>query len=168
MNLIDGIIIVILLIFVGTNLALGLVHALGAIVGLVLGLLIARFYYLPLGELLAPALFEKEGIAKVAAFVFIFFLISKLFALFVHFLQKIVRWLPFGSLVDRVGGILIGLIEGVLVLSILIFFLFSFVRKDSVLEKEINESEFAKFHITVSHLTIPLLPKALREIKDKF
>lgn len=165
MNLIDGAIIIVLLMFIGTNLALGLVHALGAIVGFLLGMLVARYYYLPFAELLEPALLERQGIAKVLAFVIIFFIVQRAFALFVHLVQKVVRWLPFGGLVDRVGGIVVGFIEGLLVISILAFFLSQYLQPTSRLGQEFATSSFAQAHLVIAQITVPLLPKALQEAK---
>ena len=166
MNLIDGAIIILLLMFIGTNLALGLVHAVGGIVGFLFGILVARYYYLPLAALLEPALLERQGIAKVLSFVIIFIIVQRAFALIVHLLQKVVRWIPFGGLVDRVGGMVVGLIEGLLVVSILAFFLSRYLEPSSRLGQEFAASTLAQAHLTIARLTVPLLPVALQETKD--
>ena len=88
-TLVDVILIVIVLAFVMLGFFMGLISAIGALIGLVLGTWAAISYFAPVADWLAPYLFSYTGLSKTVAFMAIFLIINRLTALIFLLIYKI-------------------------------------------------------------------------------
>jgi membrane protein required for colicin V production len=115
MNWLDIVIIAGVVWFAFTGLTAGLIREIAAIGGLILGVLVAGRYYSALGEKLV---FISDGdVAKIVAFLVIFFAI----ALAAHLLARLLRGLASLLLLgwaDRVGGALFGFGKGFILVEV--------------------------------------------------
>ena len=67
-SLTDVILIVIILIFALTGFIWGLIHGIGALIGLAAGIFVAFSYYLPVADWLTPIFLGNSVLAKIVSF----------------------------------------------------------------------------------------------------
>ncbi|MBP9869792.1 CvpA family protein [Patescibacteria group bacterium] len=127
MLIIDIILLIGLLGFVGAGAKDGFIHTLGRLVGAVVGFVIARSWSASVTPLLD--LFMPAGIARVLAFIFIFLLITRLVG-FVFKLAdgafKILSILPFLKSINALLGGILGFFEGVIISGGIIYLIVTF------------------------------------------
>lgn len=124
-TLTDVILIVILTVFTALGFFMGFVQAIGALIGLFLGVWLAGLYYGDLAYWLANFFPWSLGPAlNIIVFIFIFVLVNRFVSLLFWFINKIFKLskvIPFVGSVDKVGGLLLGFMEGVLMIAFSIF-----------------------------------------------
>ncbi len=120
MNIFDILILVILGAFTLKGLLRGLMKELCTLVGLLAGALLALNFSQPLATRMVAAFSLPEQLCAVLAFLAIFLLTMLLFGLIGMVLSRYVKLMYVGGL-NRVAGGLFGLIQGVIIVSLLIF-----------------------------------------------
>ena len=112
----------------------GLVRTLGGLIGTVVGTIVAS-------RLVGPAyerfgwLFGGGGTGKVVVFLLVYFLFGRLFSLAFWLIRTIFgwfAWIPLAGVVDRVFGAVFGLIEGIVFVSVALFFALQYLPDDAV------------------------------------
>ena len=121
MGLVDILIWAILLIFVVKGFLKGLVREICSLLGLVAGGWAAFKYYPFLAEAMRPFIHLPHHVALSLSFVLIFFLLGLLFYLLGHLLTVVFKIMLLGG-VNRIGGMLFGLLEGAFILCIGLYF----------------------------------------------
>lgn len=121
MSLVDILILAVLLIFVIKGFMKGLVREVCSLLGLLAGGWASFRYYHYLAEAIRPFVHLPQHIARAISFVLLFLIIGLLFYLFGHLLTAIFRIMLLGS-VNRIGGVLFGLLEGAAILCIVLYF----------------------------------------------
>ncbi len=117
----------------------GISRELTSLVGLILGLGLAFRYYPELASELRLRFPSISSFSVVIAFALIFFLVIVFFSIIGVLLNKLLKAVWLGWL-DRWGGAVFGLVEAVLILSVLFFAismlpdvpLIKFIKKDSL------------------------------------
>jgi len=117
MNLFDIFILIVLAFFALKGLLRGLVNEASSLVGLVLGVWIAYRYYPIISVPIKKSLHIPEHFAAFLAFMMLLALAGVLAHLFGNFVTKALSLVMLGGL-NRIGGILFGVAEGVLLLSV--------------------------------------------------
>lgn len=120
MNIFDILILVILVAFVIKGLIRGLMKELCTLIGLIVGALLALNYHKPLATSMVSAFSLPDQLCAILAFLVIFLLTALLFVFVGMILSRYVKLMYVGGL-NRVAGGLFGLIQGVLILSLLVF-----------------------------------------------
>lgn len=116
--LVNIILLVLLLGFVGTGLKDGFIYTLGRIVGAVIGFIIARTWSIGLGSFFA--FFMPTGWARFVAFLIIFTFISRIVGFFFKLADsafKILSFIPFLKSINNFLGALLGIIEGIILIG---------------------------------------------------
>ncbi|OQA36936.1 MAG: Colicin V production protein [Parcubacteria group bacterium ADurb.Bin326] len=170
-TLVDVILILIVFSFVAIGFGLGLIRSIGALIGLVIGTWVAGRYFMPVADWLTPILMGRESLAKILAFILVFFIINRLVVLIFHFLSKgfdVLSFLPFAKTFNRLGGLILGLIEGVLTAGLLVYAISKLAPDISFVQNNIASSSVAHFLVSWSWRLIALLPEALRKIISIF
>ena len=121
MSLVDILILAVLLIFVIKGFMKGLVREVCSLLGLLAGGWASFRYYHYLAEAIRPFVHLPQHIARAISFLLLFLIIGLLFYLFGHLLTAIFRIMLLGS-VNRIGGLLFGLLEGAAILCIILYF----------------------------------------------
>jgi len=152
--------------FIALNMFMGLIHALGSVVGLVGGLLLARWFYIPVSAYINPLVLGYSPAARAVAFVLIFFLVARVVGLIFHIAQKILRILPLVPTMDRLGGAALGLVEGVLAIGISLSLLLQTLNPAGAWSQAIATSSLAGWLIAAAHVLFPLIPQAYRYIRE--
>jgi len=170
-TLVDVILLLIVFAFVLLGFVFGLIKTIGSLVGLVAGTWLAGHYFQPLAEWLAPIIGGNEAIGRVVAFLIIFTIINRLVVFIFHLLDRafgLLSFIPFAKLINRLGGLLLGLAEGVLTLGVMIYVLSKFLSESDFIKNTIGDSQVAHYLVFVAKWLIWLLPEALAKIDSIF
>ena len=89
----------------------------------------------------------------------IFWIINKVF--------NLVSIIPFTKSLNRILGALLGLIEGVLVLGVIIYFVSRFVTSEWFISV-LASSKVAVLLVDIASVLTPLLPALLRQLQSVF
>ena len=121
MNFVDILIWGVLLLFVVKGFLKGLVKEACSLLGLLAGGWAAFKYYHYLAELIRPLIHLPQSIALALSFIGIFLVIGLLFYLFGHLLTVVCKIMLLGG-INRIGGVLFGLLEGAFLLCMVLYF----------------------------------------------
>ena len=121
MNLVDILIWAVLLIFMAKGFWKGLIREVCTLVGLVAGGWAAFRYSSSLAEASQSFIHLPQHVASALSFLLIFFLVGLLFFLFGHLLTVIFKVMLLGG-VNRIGGVIFGLLEGAFILCMVLYF----------------------------------------------
>lgn len=160
----DLILLLIFFGFVGAGFYFGLVHTLGAIIGAFVGIFAAGSLY----DDIAP-FFEffliKPSVARVLAFILVLLFASRLVGYAIHAMDsafKIAKLIPFATMVNRLGGALLGFIEATLILGTVLF-VASHFDLSPALNEAINNSAFAGLLTGLTGFLVPLIPDSISQ-----
>lgn len=120
MNVVDIAVLVVLAAFALKGLFRGLLKELCSLLGLLAGAFLAFRFHAPLAEVLARSFGLHAQVGTVAAFILLFLATVAFFAVLGHILSRFVRFLFLGGF-NRVAGGLFGLVQGVLLLTLVLF-----------------------------------------------
>ena len=170
MTIIDITLLVMLGGFILAGFWFGLIHMIGAVIGIAVGAVLSSRLYEPVAQFVFGITDWNLNLLRVLSFTLLFILINRIIGLLVHVADKafsFVSWLPFMKTFNRLFGALLGLIEGTLVLGLLVYVASRFPIT-AASEMVFRDSLIAKLLITVGNLMEPLLPKALQTIQSIF
>lgn len=168
MSFFDLILLIILLLFAGAGFRFGLIHAVGSLVGIAVGLVVAGRTYEVVALKIVPYIGGSEPLARFLVYVVIFILVNRLVGVLFWLLEKTYNLLaivPGLKLINRSLGALLGLIEGILVLGV-IFHLIGRVPVLGTAMTPIARSQLAQWILSVSSLLLPLLPQWFRNLTE--
>ncbi|NMB48025.1 CvpA family protein [Candidatus Kuenenbacteria bacterium] len=167
MLLIDIILLIIILGFIVNGWQLGLLKTLGALVGILVGIVLASHFFTELAYLFTPIFGGRENLARIISFIAIFLIANGVIAMGIWLLRgtlKLLSFVPFVKLIDHVGGALIGLICGVFVLGILIIVIDKYPTIN-FLTVYFEQSRIVPYLAKGSSVLMPLLPEAVKQVK---
>ncbi len=170
-TLIDVVLIIIFFGFVFAGFALGLIRSIGAIVGLIAGTWVAGHYFMAFADWLTPILGGNGSIAKIISFLVIFSIVNRLIVLVFHLINKFFHLLsiiPFLSSMNRIGGVILGALEGLLTLGVIIYIVAKFAPDSAFVTNTLNNSQIAHFLVYAATWLIKLLPTAFNNIVSVF
>lgn len=163
MSATDVILLILLFGFVWAGFWFGLIQTLGGIVGVVAGAIIAGRTYTTVGGWIGGEN-TRLGLADWLAFTFIFVAINRVVAIATGTVGKIlhvVKVVPGVSSANRLGGALVGLVEGVLVLGLLVNLAQRFAVGQAFTQS-LENSPVADILGTIGASLLPLLPEAIQ------
>lgn len=140
---------------------MGLIEAVGSLVGIILGAWLGGIFYKDIGDWLSSFMFGQKNVAYVIAFVLIYVVSSKAVGIIFWLLNKvfkIIAMIPFLKTINRVAGAVLGLVEAVLILGVILIFLSHFPFS-SWLTNELAKSQLALWLMAIAKILTPLLPK---------
>lgn len=157
----DVILIVVITAFTMLGFFMGLISAIGALVGLVVATWAASNYFMLLAEWLNPYVLNHEGIAKTVSFLVIFFLVNRLVAILFWVVNKIfglVSIIPFLKSINRLGGAILGFVEGVIITGTAIFVTMKFVTDIAWLSENLDASRVAHWLVWTTQFLSNFIP----------
>jgi len=161
----DIIIIIVLVCFTLLGLMRGLIRQLGSILVFFIALWLAHTFQDNLALYITPSLkdwkFLAQPLAKSIGFFFIFFVGSFLLNLLVRLADKVFNTfttLGFVKATNRIGGALIGLLEGLLLISVILYVLSFFGPSFVGMQKWMKESKTVPLFAKTVYVVKPLLP----------
>jgi membrane protein required for colicin V production len=168
MTVLDLILVLILFFFTASGLRFGLIHTLGALVGTVVGVLIAGNYFEEGAELIKGVLLNNVNLARVFAFIIIFVLSSRLVGLVFWIIDrafKVVSIIPFLKSINRLAGAILGFLEGAVILGIILIFIDKFPFSEAIIPA-IDGSSVAQWLLGYGKILAPLLPEAVKLLQS--
>jgi membrane protein required for colicin V production len=161
MNWLDIVIIIILAIQTFAGFSQGFIKALGGLIGLIVGIVLAGRYYETLANSLFSFIDNQDG-ANIAAFIVILVVVWAIFSIVAGLLTKLVSVVFLGG-VNRIAGAVFGLLMGALFVGAALAAWASFFGSGSLADSRIATFLLDKFPIVLS-----LLPSQFDSIRDFF
>ncbi len=146
----------------------GLIHTLGSLIGTVFGVYLASRYYEPAANWLINLTGWDANISRVVIFILAFIVINRLVGLAFWIVDRIlslVTRLPFIRSINRLFGLIFGLLEGALVIGIIFYFIARFPVGDRFMAL-VAQSQVIPPTVKLAALLWPLLPDAIRTLKS--
>ncbi len=163
MSIIDIIIIIVLALFVYKGVKLGLIEAIGGIIGLFVGAFMAGRYYDQVAEMIKGVLFGSEILANIVGFLLVFIVVNRGIALIFWILDKIfhiIAIIPFLKSINYFLGGVFGLVEGIIFIGIIVFFL-SLLPFTENFQAKLEQSRFNGLLKTVGKIADPFIPDTI-------
>lgn len=170
MSLLDFILLIILFGFVWFGFWAGLIKTLGSLIGVFVGTFFAGMWYESAAGLAKPFVGGNELAAQIVGFILVFIIASQLVGvifLIINKVFKILTIIPGLKLINRLGGGILGFIEGTLVLGIVLQFA-GRLPLSAYWSDQMATSAVIKYFISLSGWLVPLFPKALETAKSLF
>lgn len=167
MTLFDLILILIVFGFGWFGFWFGLIHAVGGLIGLILGSAVASRYYDNLASKVVFIFNGNVNLANIVSFLVIYIIGNRLVGFVFYIFDKILKPiinLPFLKAINRVGGGIIGLIEGVLTVGLFLYFISRFPLP--WMASLIEQSKIAWYFVKMANLLLPLLPEVLKKVES--
>jgi len=146
----------------------GLVHSLGSLIGTFFGAYLATRFFGPVSALIIRLTGWNLKYTEVIIFILLFFIINRLIGLAFLMIYKVINViikLPFVGSINRVLGLVFGLCEGGLVLGLILFFVARYPLSEKFMTA-IGGSQIAPYLIKLAGVFMPLVPEALKLLKD--
>lgn len=167
MTLFDFLLILSLVGFVWFGFWFGIIHMVGGLVGTVAGAWLAGHFYDKLTGPLQMLLGTNSTWVELLSFVFIFIVANRLVGFIFYILDRTFRFIsviPFLKTINHLGGALLGLIEGVLVIGLTLYFA-NRIDLPIMVEEAIVASRVALKFISIASVLVPLLPDIIKQVQ---
>jgi membrane protein required for colicin V production len=154
--------------FVFYGLFFGLVKTAGNLLGFFIGLWIAINFYLPVFDWIKSLFFGNIILGKIICFFVIYALANRLVVLGFGILNKIFNLLsiiPFLKTINRLGGAVLGFIEGGFLLGVILFTMTNNPILAKIFSPWLSNSEFSPFLIKFARSITPLIPQILKKLE---
>jgi uncharacterized membrane protein required for colicin V production len=168
MNWLDILIILSIIGYVWGGFAAGLIHAIGSLVGMFVGIIVAARTYDQFGNVLEPTFGGNGVFADIAAFILLFLIVSRLIGVAFYFVNKmynLIAIVPGMKLLNKIGGAVFGLIEGGLFAGITLQFM-TRLPISTPLSAAIDDSALAQWSLSIAAWLVPLFPAALKDAEN--
>ena len=168
MSIVDVVLLLLLFGFVFFGFWVGLIHALGGLVGAIVGAVVASRLFEPIVQQWGYLLGGNQNLARIVIFLIIFIIVNRLVGLAFWIIEKmfgVISVIPFLKTINRLGGAVFGLIEGVLVIGVSLYVASRFPLGATFTES-LQGSSVAKKLLEVSGIITPLLPVFLKQIRS--
>ena len=169
MTLIDIILLILLGGFVLFGFWFGIIHSLGALFGVLIGAGISTRYFETVTQWIHPYSGGPINVVRIVVFIILFILINRLVGFVFYVLDKTFRFalmLPFLAGFNRLGGAVIGLVEGALVLGLILYFSEAYPISDKYAKMILEQSSVAHYLLNTAKILMPLLPQAMKDLES--
>ncbi len=161
MNWLDIVIIVVIVISAFMGLRMGLIKSVLSLAGVIVGVILAGRYYIPLSEMLS--FIPHAGAAKIVAFVIILVVVMIIATIAGWLLSWAISKIMLGW-VNRVGGAILGLVLGAIFCGALVATWVRFLG----INPAVTESRLAVVLLNYFPLILALLPDEFDTIRSFF
>ncbi|OGL64542.1 hypothetical protein A3B21_03575 [Candidatus Uhrbacteria bacterium RIFCSPLOWO2_01_FULL_47_24] len=154
----DLILILIIFSFVLFGLWFGLIHAIGGLLGTLVGSVVAAKYYKRFGA---------TNLSQVISFIVLFTLGSRVTGFIFYGMEKLLKIaniLPGIKTINRLAGGILGLVEGLVIIGVALVFATKFPFP--MLITAVGKSELAQFLIGVGTTILPIFPQVLKQVQE--
>ncbi len=168
MTLFDLILLLIVFGFVWFGFWYGLIHTLGGIISLILGVIFASRWYPAVALKILPIFGDNINLARLVAFIIIFIVARFIVFLLFRALNRVIDFLsfiPFLKTINRLAGAALGFIEGALIIGLILYFSTKFPLGANWIQLLAN-SNVAPLLIKFGNILLPLIPEAFKQIKS--
>lgn len=163
----DVILLILLSGFIFYGLFFGLIRVIGGMAGVIVGSLLASRFYLIAYDYLDFFFLGYDNLGKIFAFIFSFIVIRKMIVLVFVALNttfNIFSIIPFLTTINRVGGSILGFLEGSMIMGLILFVSSRYTIVEHWFGEYLVNSSIAPILIKISSILMPLLPSVLKEL----
>ena len=169
MIILDYIILAIVAFFIWQGYRSGFVGALGWLAGVFVGIWAANRYHPLVAQWLEPFI-DNPFFRTIVSFVAVYVIVNIVIGLLVRFLNKIFNFIPLANFTNRVLGMVIGLIEAFIVVSLLLWVLALYPFSSGPRE-QVEKSAWAPYFVLGQKVVAAMLPndfwqKTFENLKD--
>lgn len=169
MTIFDLSLILILIGFTINGLFKGLIKMLGSIASFFVAVFVAGHFHIPFYNWFSSHITGNESFLKIVSFIILFFVASKLCILLFRLIEKlfnIIAFIPGTKLINNLLGGAFGLILGLLVSSLAVFILSSYLDIGGSMSNLIINSYIAPSLLQIANVYVPLLPEAFKTVNS--
>lgn len=153
--------------FAFTGFWFGLIHMVGSLVGITIAAIISGQYFEFVAEKLSFLFGGNENLGRVITFIVIFVLVTRLVGIIFWLIDKLFHLLtiiPFLKTFNRLGGAILGAIEGIVLTSLALFLLVRYPLGETFTNALAN-STVVEYLLGVANKVAPLLPDVVQSAK---
>lgn len=164
----DMILLLILAGFAFTGFWFGFIHMLGSFVSIVVAAVISGRYFDFVAAKLSFLFGGYTNLGRVVTFVLLFLLVTRLVGFVFWIIDKlfhILAFLPFMKTINRLGGALLGAVEGVVLTSLSLYLMVRYPLSATV-TSAISHSIVVDKLLDVASQVAPLLPDVVQKAKS--
>ncbi len=168
MGLFDIILLIIIAGFGMFGFWFGLIHTLGSLLGTIFGVYLATRYYGPMADWLIGVTGWGDNFSKVLMFIIAFVVINRLVGFVFWIIEKttnVITYLPFIRGINRFLGLIFGLLEGLISLGIV----FYFIERIPLSERFMGwmaGSVVVPYTVSIAAILLPFVPEALKLLRS--
>lgn len=165
MQFFDGAILIVFLGFAWFGFWRGLIETAGSILGIFIGVILASRWYESVISFFH--LNDTTGM-KIAAFIILFVLIAKVTGVLAQAISKAfssVAILPGLKSLNRLGGLVLGALEGALILGVILNFIKT-ISGGTIMSDTFANSQLVIFFVNFAGWLVPLFPQAVRKFNE--
>ena len=143
--------------------SVGFVHTLSSLIGTVFSIIVAVHTHVTVASWILPDIMAGQFWAQITVFLFILALGSKLVQILVEVIGKafdVVSIIPFTKTINRILGVVLGLLEGVLIAGAALFVATSLPNLPESFQIALDNSVLASTVLFVSMLLGAIFPEA--------
>jgi membrane protein required for colicin V production len=167
MNYLDIILAILIVLSAVSGFTKGFVHQLASLAALILGIFLAVKFSKVIAPFINAHLTSSENASKIIAFVLIFLVVMILVHLLGKFLEKVLEEVELG-LINKIAGLVFGVIKMLFVVSALMIFLQFSIIKFNWPKQETREGSFLyKPVASVAPALFPYLKDIGHNTKDQ-
>ena len=140
MFIFNVILVLALIAFIGLGLKDGFIYGLGRILGVILGFVAARAWYVPAAKLI---FFLPDSWARIVAFMLLMTLVTRIIGWIFKTLDKTYKFLaklPFMKSANSLLGGILGFVEGIVIIGACVWFVRTFSTPQFLVPFAINSS----------------------------
>lgn len=168
MTLLDLCLLIALGGFVLAGFWFGIVHMVGAFVGMFLGIWAAGHFQGAMADWLIANFAWNSGVAHIFSVMFIYALVARLAGVALWIVEKIFGFftvIPFLKTFDRLLGAALGFVEGMFAVGLFVYFAGRFPWNDAF-AAALAASVYAPKFLATGAVIAPLLPTAIQALKS--
>lgn len=163
----DLALIIILALFALYGFVFGFIHALGTLVGVLLGAFSAGRLFAPIAASMLPIFGGNSNLARVIVFLVLFVIGNRIVGVTFSLLERtfeLLRIIPLVTTANRLVGAIFGLLEGSLVVGGALLIATKFPLSDAF-SAALAGSRVTAVLLTAAQLITPLLPELVRKLQ---
>lgn len=163
----DAVLILILFAFAFTGFWFGFIHMLGSFLSIVAAAYISGRYFDFVASKLSFLFGGYENVGKVVTFIILFLVVTRLVGFVFWLLDKffqLLTVLPFLKTINRLGGAIFGLVEGIILCGLSLYLLVRYPINEP-LTQALADSQVVSYLLNVAGKAAPLLPIAVQQAK---
>lgn len=164
----DVILILIIAGFAFTGFWFGLIHMVGSFVSIVVAALVSGKYFEFAADKFSFLFGGRENLGRIITFILLFLIVTRLVGFVFWLINKafnIIAVLPFLKTANRIGGAILGLLEGIILTSLTLFLLARYPLGDTI-TNALSTSRVVEYLLDVANKVAPLLPDVVQKAQS--
>ena len=154
--------------FAFTGFWFGLIHMVGSFVSIVVAALVSGKYFDFVAVKLSFLFGGNENLGRVITFILIFLFVTRIMGLIFWLINKafnLVAMLPFVKSANRLGGAILGILEGIILTSLALYLAVRYPLGETI-TNALSTSKVVEYLLDVASTVAPLLPEVVQTVQS--